>query len=68
MSLACTHRVYSDLVHGLFVMLIFFRPDRFVQLLRLIPILILLLNLLVSIYLVYTYFCELVLGFYPEGE
>ena len=38
------------------------------QLLSLIPILILLLYLLVSIDLVYTGLCELVLGVYPEGE
>ena len=38
------------------------------QLLSLIAILILLLYILVSIDLVYTGFCELVLGVYPEGE
>ena len=38
------------------------------QLLSLIPILILLLYLLVSIDLVYTGLCELVLAVYPEGE
>ena len=38
------------------------------QLLSLIPILILLLYLLVSMDLVYTGLCELVLGVYPEGE
>ena len=38
------------------------------QLLSLIPILILLLYLLVSVDLVYTGLCELVLGVYPEGE
>ena len=43
-----THRVISDRVHRLLVTLSFFRPDRFVQLLILIPILILLLYLLVS--------------------
>ena len=43
-----THRVISDRVHRLLVTLSYFRPDRFVQLLSLIPILILLLNLLVS--------------------
>ena len=36
--------------------------------LSLIPILILVLYLLVSIDLVYTGLCELVLGVYPEGE
>ena len=44
-----THRVISDRVHRLLVTLFYFRPDRFVQLLSLIPILILLLYLLVSI-------------------
>ena len=43
-----THRVISDRVHRLLVMLFYFRPHRFVQLLSLIPILILLLYLLVS--------------------
>ena len=43
-----THRVISDRVHRLLVTLSYFRPDRFVQLLILIPILILLLYLLVS--------------------
>ena len=43
-----THRVISDKVHRLLVTLSYFRPDRFVQLLSLIPILILLLYLLVS--------------------
>ena len=47
---------------------VYFRSDRFVQLLSLIPILILFLYLLVSIDLVYTVLCELVLGVYPEGE
>ena len=55
-----THRVISDKVHRLLVTLSYFRPDRFVQLLSLIPILILLLNLLVSIDLVYTGLRELV--------
>ena len=55
-----THRVISDKVHRLLVTLSYFRPDRFVQLLSLIPILILLLYLLVSIDLVYTGLCELV--------
>ena len=59
-----THRVFSDKVHRLLVTLSYFRPDRFVQLLRLITILILLLDLLVSIDLVYTNLRELV----PEGE
>ena len=63
-----THRVISDQVHRLLVTLFYFRPDRFVQLLILIPILILLLYLLVSIDLVITGFCKLVLGVYPEGE
>ena len=49
-----THRVISDKVHRLLVTLSYFRPDRIVQLLSLIPILILLLNLLVSIDLEYT--------------
>ena len=43
-----THRVISDRVHRLLVTLSYFRPDRFVQLLCLIPILILLLYYLVS--------------------
>ena len=43
-----THRVISDRVHRLLVTLSDFRPDRFVQLLSLIPILILLLYYLVS--------------------
>ena len=51
-----THRVISDRVHRLLVTLSYFRPDRFVQLLSLIPILILLLYLLVSIDLEYTDF------------
>ena len=46
-----THRVISDRVHRLLVTLSYFRPDRFVQLLSLIPILVLLLYLLVSGYL-----------------
>ena len=49
-----THRVTSDKVHRLVVTLSYFRPNRFVQLLSLIQILILLLYLLVSIDLVYT--------------
>ena len=64
----CTHRVISDKVHRLFVAPSYFRPDRFVQLLSLIPILNLVLYLLVSIDLVHTGFRELVLGVYPEGE
>ena len=40
----CTHRVISDKVHRLLVTLSCFQPDRFVQLLSLIPILILLLS------------------------
>ena len=49
-----TDRVISDKVHCLLVTLSYFRPDRFVQLLSLKPILILLLYLLVSIDLEYT--------------
>ena len=56
----CTHRVILDRVHRLLVTLSYFRPDRFVQLLSLKPILILLLYLLVSIDLVYTGLRELV--------
>ena len=48
-----SHRVISDKIHRLFVTLSYFRLDRFVQLLSLIPILILLLYFLVSINLVY---------------
>ena len=55
---------YSDKVHRLLVTLSYFRPDRFVQLLSLISILILLLHLLVSLDLVYTGLRELV----PEWE
>ena len=40
-----SHRVISDKVHLLLLMLFYFQPDRFVQLFRLIPILILLLYL-----------------------
>ena len=54
-----THRVFSDKVPRLFVTLSYFRPDGFVQLLSLIPILILLLYLLVSIDLVHTGICEI---------
>ena len=50
------HRKISDKVHCLLVTLSYFRPDRFVKLLSLIPILILLLYLLVSIDLKYTGF------------
>ena len=64
----CTHRVISEKVHPLFVALSDFRPDRFVQFLSIIPILILLLHLLVSTDLVYTGIYELVLGVFPEGE
>ena len=46
--LGVTHRVISDRVHRLLVTLSYFRPDRFVILLSLIPFLILLLYLLVS--------------------
>ena len=52
--LVIAHRVISDKVHRLLVTLSYFRSDRFVQLLSLIPILILLLYLVVSIDLVYT--------------
>ena len=48
------HRVISDRVYRLFVTLSYFRPDRFMQLLSLIPILILHLFFLVSIDIVYT--------------
>ena len=48
LSLSLTHRVLSDRVHRLLVTLSYFRPDRFVQLLSLILILILLLYRLVS--------------------
>ena len=51
-----TQRVISDKVHRLLVTLLYFRPDRFVQFLGLIPILILLLYILVSIDLEYTGF------------
>ena len=51
-----SHRVISDRVHRLLVTLSYFWPDRFVQLLSLIPILILLLYLLASIDLEYTGF------------
>ena len=61
-----THRVFSDKVQRLFVTLSYFWPDRFVQLLNLIPILVLLLYLLVSIDLVYTGFGVLVLGVLPR--
>ena len=54
-----THKIISDKVHRLLVTLSFFRPDRFVLLLCVIPILISLLYLLVSIDLVYTGLPEL---------
>ena len=60
--------ITSDKVHRLHVTLSYFRPDRFVQLLILIPILILLLYLLVSIDLVYIGLCEFFPGVYPEGK
>ena len=60
----CTHRVISGKVRRLLFTLSYFRPDRFVQLLSVIPILNLLLYLLVSIDLVYTGLGELV----PEWE
>ena len=66
--LVCTRRVILDKVHPLFVTLSCFRPNRFVQLLCLIPILILLLYPIVSIDLVYTGFRELVRGVHPEKE
>ena len=60
--------IYKIMSYTLIVMLVtlsYFRPDRFVQLLSLIPILILLLYLLVSIdLLVYTGLRDLV----PEWE
>ena len=59
-TMYCTNKVSSDRVHRLLLTLSFFRPDRFMQLLSLIPILILLLYLLVSIDLVYTGLRELV--------
>ena len=65
--LACTHGVISNRVHRLLVSLSHSRPERFVQFLYLTPFLVLLLYLLVSIDLVYTGLCELVLGVYPEG-
>ena len=52
-------RLISDKVQRLFFTLSYFRPYRIVQLLNLIPILMLLLNLLVSIDLVYTEICEI---------
>ena len=52
-----TNRVISDKVHCLLITLCYFRPDRFVQLLSLIPILILLLYLLVSLDLVLIGLC-----------
>ena len=58
----------SDKLHRQLVTLFYFRPDRFVQLLSLIPILILLLYLIVSTDLVYTGLCELFLGVYSEGQ
>ena len=60
MTEGLTHRVNSDKVHRLLVTPSYFRPDRFEQLLSLIPILILLSYLLVSIDLKYT-------GFLPVG-
>ena len=52
-----TQRLISNKVHRLFVTLNFFRPDGFVQLLNVKPILILLSDLLVSLDLVYTGIC-----------
>ena len=59
-TMYCTHRVISDMVQRLLVTLSYLRPDRFVQLLSLIQILILLFYLLVSVDLVYTGLRELV--------
>ena len=58
--LVINHRVNSDKVHRLLVSLSYFWPDRIVQILSLIPILILLLYLLVSKDLKFTGLCELV--------
>ena len=63
-----SHRVISDKVHGLFVTLSYFRPDRFVQVFSLIPILILLLYIPVSIDLVYTGIQELVLALVQKED
>ena len=49
-----THRVISDRLHSLLITVSDFRPDRFVQLLSLIPILIVVFYLLVSIDLEYS--------------
>ena len=57
-----THRIMSDRVHCQFITISYFRADRFVQLLSLIPILILLLYLLVTIDIMYTGTCELDIG------
>ena len=51
-----SHIVISDSVHRLFVTLSNCRPDEFVQILILLPILFSLLYILVSIDLVYTGF------------
>ena len=63
-----THRVISVKVHRLFITRTYFLPDRFVQLLSRIPILILLLYLLISKDLVYTGVCELCFWNFSEGE
>ena len=55
-----THRVISDKVHRLLVTLRYYRPERIVQFLSLIQLLIVLLDLLVSIDLVYNGLRELV--------
>ena len=49
-----SHRIVSDRAYRLLVTLYFFRPDSFVQLLSLLPILILLVYILFSLNLVYT--------------
>ena len=54
------HKVFSENNHRLFVTLSYFWPDRLVQLLSLMPILILLLYLLVLIDPVYTGICDVV--------
>ena len=64
---AASHRVISDELLRLFVSLSCFRPDRFVQLLSLIPVLILLFYLLVSLDLVSTGICELVFELVQNG-
>ena len=63
-----THRVISDNVHRLFDTLSYFWPDRFAQLLILIPILIFLIFILASIDLVYTEFARFEIKNYSEEE